>query len=303
MRYAPWSETLWNILSCPVCGADLGLDEDQVYCAGCSEQFQFSESGALDLRLRKPKPYSLTLSIGKPLLPAQGFEFKPLKERRNAEVDYQGVPVPFHLTRELLSFIPRARSRNSLALDLGCGSTLHKAVLEHAGFEYVGLDYSVRKAPILGDAHSLPFADESFELVFSIAVLEHLQFPFVATKEALRVLKPGGAFLGTVAFLEPFHGDSYYHHTHLGTYNSLQAGGFDVVFVCPSVDWSVLDAQSDMGLFPRMPSALAFLLTSPARLGHRLWWMAARLLGRDASEENRIRNMTGSFAFLARKPS
>ena len=43
-----------------------------------------------------------------------------------------------------------------------------------------------------GSAYALPFADGSFDAVFSHALLEHLSQPVEALKEFLRVLRPGG---------------------------------------------------------------------------------------------------------------
>src|SRR5262249_34657484 len=44
---------------------------------------------------------------------------------------------------------------------------------------------------IAGSTHDLPFADESVDLVFGIAILHHLDLDLVA-REVRRVLKPGG---------------------------------------------------------------------------------------------------------------
>ena len=76
---------------------------------------------------------------------------------------------------------------------------------------------------ILGDAAALPFRDASFDFVASFAAVEHLQNPFIAMRETCRVLKPGGAFIGTAAFLEPYHLESYFHCTHLGTAQLLKS--------------------------------------------------------------------------------
>ncbi len=63
---------------------------------------------------------------------------------------------------------------------------------------------------IVADAHRLPFADNSVDVVHCEAVFEHLHAPAEAAREIFRVLKHGGkAFLCT-PFLQPYHG--YPHH-------------------------------------------------------------------------------------------
>jgi len=275
------------------------LDGASMVCAGCSSEYAGMDKQP-DFRLRRPKDVDLRIRLAEPLLPPDGFAFKPLSLRPNAEVDYAGVDVPWHITKEMLSHFPKAQSDDALALDIGCGKSIHRGICEHAGFEYVGVDYYEDLAHMLGDGHALPFKDESFDFLLSVAVLEHIQFPFVMTDEAFRVLKPGGKFIGTVAFLEPFHDNSYYHHSHLGTYNVLKHAGFDIEVVAPSVDWSVLKAQAPW-LFKKMPGALSSLFVAPLHLAHRAWWKLGGLLEKKATEENRVLFMTGSFTFIAYK--
>lgn len=297
------SDRLKDRLACPDCGGKLAISGDTIACSGCGTGYAVSDSGALDLHLRRPKALELEFIVDSSATPETQIELAPLAMHPRPEVDFSGIRIPPHLHRELLSHFPAARTDSSLMLDLGCGAAGHRAVCEQAGFEYVGLDYRSEQADILADAHALPFLPESFEFVLSIAVLEHLRNPFVAMREAYQVLTPGGKLVGTVAFQEPFHGNSYYHHSHLGTYNSLNSAGFKVEALAPTRGWSGLRAQARMGLFPGMPRRLAYALVAPLELLHRAWWALARFARPDIDEQRRLRKLSGSFSFIATKPA
>lgn len=297
----PISGRVWSILACGACGQALRKTDHGAECTGCGQVYGYSDSGLPDLRLKIRKKLNLEFEVGPPAAPVNALEFEPLPAKSHPEVDFTGVRVPWHLTREMMSYFPRAGSPDSLMLDLGCGNSIHKGVCEHAGFEWVGLDYGCPEAMMMGDAHALPFQNEAFEFILSIAVLEHLQYPFVAMREAYRVLKPGGWFIGTVAFLEPFHENSFYHHTHLGTLNSLRYAGFTVEKCAPNDKWSGVMAQATMGLFPRMPTFLARSLVYPVQILHDCWLRAGDRLTRKPFRNTHLTATTGSFTFIARK--
>lgn len=293
------SPKIWSILRCPACAASLAPVEAGASCMSCGTAYPRG-AAALDLRLQRPKRVTAEFVLESPLVPP-GLEFRELEKREPGEVDFSGVRVPYHLTPELMSYFPRGTLGTTM-LDLGCGTGRHREICEHAGFEYVGLDYGEPGAMLFGDGHALPFADGSFDAIMSIAVLEHIRYPFIMAQEAARVLKPGGVFLGTVAFLEPFHQNSFYHHTHLGTCNTLVHAGFEIERIAPSREWDVLAAQSRMGLFPKMPRMLSAAIIGPLRALHRLWWWLGSFVNPKANEAARVRDHTGAFAFVVRKP-
>lgn len=289
-------------LACPNCLGSLQLSNESVLCNDCGERYRYTKNDNLDLRLNNPKKYSYEFSVGVHPILAADVGASPLEANPNPQVSYSDFTPPKHLTRTLLSYFPKALSDDALMLDLGCGTALHRAVAEHAGFEYLGIDYNNAEAPVLGDAHAIPLQDSSVEFVLSIAVLEHIRFPLIMMKEVNRVLKPNGTFIGTVAFLEPFHEESYYHHTHLGVYNALKEGGFIIEKIASSDEWNSMTAQLHMGLFPKLPIWVARVLTYPVKVLHKIWWKLGSLLFEDATEDTRIAKNTGAFTFIARKP-
>ncbi len=294
----PLSAAVWEALVCPLCRGRLQRAEAGARCEACDHDFGRTEWGALDLRLPREKRYPVHFTVGPAAAPAPDPSFLPLPARPSPEVDFTGVPRPYNLSNEFLSHFPRAKTPQAMILDLGCGDAIHQPICTHAGYEWVGVDHAAKGAPILADAHSLPFADGVFDCVLTVAVFEHLKYPFVAIEELHRVLKPGGRLVGSVAFLEPFHGNSYYHHSHLGTLNVLRHGGFTVEHVAPFVHWTGLLALARMGLFPRMPLGLASLLIAPLQLIHLLWWKLAVAFGL-TSADKRLRTTTAAFAFIA----
>jgi len=59
---------------------------------------------------------------------------------------------------------------------------------------------------IVGDAHNLPFKDNSVDAIMITAVLEHVEYPSVVVGEIYRVLKKGGYVLAETPFLQHYHG-------------------------------------------------------------------------------------------------
>jgi len=62
---------------------------------------------------------------------------------------------------------------------------------------------------LVGDAHHLPFRDNSVDGLIYQAVLEHIKDPRCVIDEAVRVLKPGGYLYLEVPFLQGFHADPH----------------------------------------------------------------------------------------------
>lgn len=96
-----------------------------------------------------------------------------------------------------------ALSKNQI-LEVGCGSAnilRHEPNLQN---RYSGCDFSpsllARNRETYPNANfsqiispkKIPFPDSSFDLVFSVYVIEHVVYPHLFLEECLRVLRPGG---------------------------------------------------------------------------------------------------------------
>jgi SAM-dependent methyltransferase len=67
----------------------------------------------------------------------------------------------------------------------------------------------------------LPYEDESFDIVYSKSLLEHLYYPEKYMKEAYRVLKPNGLLITLVPNWESNYKIYYDDYTHRTPFNQL----------------------------------------------------------------------------------
>jgi SAM-dependent methyltransferase len=106
--------------------------------------------------------------------------------------------------QSFIDFLPISGAHAILELGSGLGLLAEQVATLNPQSEVWGIEYAQaqlasaksRHRPnlhfIQGDAHGLPFADESFDVVYCRYVLEHVADPVRMLKEAHRVLKPSG---------------------------------------------------------------------------------------------------------------
>ncbi len=124
-----------------------------------------------------------------------------------------------------IPFIREALNSNQLTLELGagCDSSLNPNLIKTDAYLYS------TNIHCLADAHSLPFEDNTFSYVYSLAVFEHLHSPWIAAEEIFRVLKPGGKVYVLTAFMQHLHG--YPNHYFNMTVSGLKRifSSFDII--------------------------------------------------------------------------
>lgn len=105
-------------------------------------------------------------------------------------------------------------SINDRVLDVGCGSGIHMTIFAHRVSEIIGLDYSMDMLQLCRkrfdsagidnyklihcDANSLPFAENSFDCIISLGLIDYIEEPRNVIAEFQRVLKDTGFLVFTI---------------------------------------------------------------------------------------------------------
>lgn len=99
--------------------------------------------------------------------------------------------------------------KNMRILEVGCGNGSNLSIFKSLGHEAIGVEPDIAALEVAreqghsvfqGTAEDLPkeLLQESFDAVVFMHVLEHCVDPFVAVKNAVEILKPGGTFVAEV---------------------------------------------------------------------------------------------------------
>lgn len=207
-----------------------------------------------------------------------------------------------------LASIPPAQGDGAHILEIGCGERQCEAWFVGRGYRYIGVDVDIRgPGPnLLADAHNLPFQSESFDYCTSMAVMEHLVSPQMMSNEVYRVLKPGGVFFGSSAFVYGFHDTaSYFHMSHAGLLRVLSASGFQLERMWP--DWRYTDAIPAWAFRGAAGAPWRLATKAALTLAESSFVLASNvmrtLVGKPKIDRlQRDIEIAGSVSFSARKP-
>jgi glycosyltransferase involved in cell wall biosynthesis/SAM-dependent methyltransferase/uncharacterized protein YbaR (Trm112 family) len=169
-------DDLLPILRCPVTGQKLTYDE--------TREALISHGGMMRWPLIEGRP-CLSQDLGDP----------------------QVMP-PNHISNELPEeALEVIRETKGWVLNLSAGGSRYK--FDHV----VEMEFAVfRHTDVVGDAHHLPFDDNSFDAVVVMNAFEHYHDPNRVAAELYRVLKPGGRIHIRTAFLQPLHEKPYHFY-------------------------------------------------------------------------------------------
>ena len=161
-----------------------------------------------------------------------------------------------------LIFKKLAIQNNDNVLEIGCGVGDYTQEISKITKKTTATDLSIEKAKnrlpklkfLEHDANNnLPFTDNSFDVIISINLIEHLHNPQKFLKEIRRVLKGNGRLAIATANLDFILHDYFFDKTHLyewtlDEFSSLVGNHFDISY-----------AQKGSGMFKYYPAN--FILT------------------------------------------
>ena len=144
----------------------------------------------------------------------------------------------------------------------------------------------------------MPFADDTFDLIYSNQVLEHVRHPERLLREVCRVLKPEAAFVGGTSNLEPYHALSYWNFTPFGFKTIVEDAGMRLVEMRPGIDGPTLIDRQVRG----RPAELNRFFKDTSPLNERIIASKRRKPGDVRRVNDRMLQFCGHFGFHVVKP-
>jgi SAM-dependent methyltransferase len=185
---SPLSADLQAILRCLSCGSKLDSDDAGGYvCPACKRAYPNVNGIA---RFVDAQHYAASF----------GFQWHRYQK---TQLDHDEVRESEHNFRMKTALRPEELA-GKLVLDVGCGMGRFAEVATRWGARVVGIDLSAAAEVAAknladrdfiayqADVFALPFAPESFDVIYSVGVLHHTPDCEAAVKTLGKYLKPGG---------------------------------------------------------------------------------------------------------------
>ncbi len=304
-------EALIPVLACPTCRASLSLTAATLTCTACGQQYPVV--GDVPVLLDPSSQAEIA-----------GFRNDAENVRLRQQLTSGGMvklvdlirpPHPFAFTRRRVNHAKRiafsqlaaasANDPNARFLDIGSGilgGLNHSGLSAHVRSHLLPLEIAPTSGVgVVGDAHKLPFRNDSLDGALIQGVLEHVRDPIQVVAEIFRTLKPGAPVYAEVPFIQHYHLDpvDYRRWTHYGF------GKLFGDYVCDDVGVAAGPASALTDMLTEFP---ALLFRSPA-----LYWGAKvvsgwlfspiQLLDAVWGAAPRAHVMAGAVYVLGRKPA
>ncbi len=185
---SPLPADLQDILRCLSCGAALESDQSEGFvCTGCKRAY--SKVNGI-VRFVDAQHYAASF----------GFQWHRYQK---TQLDHDEVRESDRQFRMKTALRPE-ELKGKLVLDVGCGMGRFAEVATRWGARVVGIDLSAAAevaaknladrdfVAFQADVFALPFAPESFDVIYSVGVLHHTPDCEAAVKALAKYLKPGG---------------------------------------------------------------------------------------------------------------
>ncbi len=202
-----------KILVCPKCKTDtLSYQREVAVCSSCSSVYPVRNSAFYftsqndDIIKKYDKEAGQFINRLKALIKKWPFLFVFLTYAIG-NISYLGQK-PKNTIKKLYG----EYSKDKIIINIGSGITrVHPDVVNLDIFPFKNVD-------IVADATSLPFKDNSVDMLISESTIEHTPNMERVIKEMRRVVKPGGFVYVSIPFLVPFHAspNDYTRLTHEG---------------------------------------------------------------------------------------
>jgi SAM-dependent methyltransferase len=203
------------------------------------------------------------------------------------------------LTRPSINAFLKKYATDVATLDIGASGDDHRDLFPNR--TTVNID-AIGKPDVVADAHTLPFANESFEVVVCSEMLEHADNPQQIVDEIRRVLIPGGRVVLTTRFAYPVHDapSDYWRFTPYGLQKLFSK--FEIIEVTTEgKPFHAIAVQLQRIIFqtnlPKILKGFVYLLT---RILPSLDRFISRQYG-DIGRTSEVENVLSSGVFIAAK--
>jgi SAM-dependent methyltransferase len=181
---------LLTLLRCPNCRSSLSSSEGGLSCSSCGKHY--------------PEVRGVLRFVGEGnYADSFGYQWKRFQRTQLDQADRSLSEEDFARKTGLTP----QDMKGKLVLDVGCGMGRFAEVVTRWGARVVGIDFSAAAevaaknladrefVAFQADVFSLPFAPESFDLIYSMGVLHHTPDCEKAVKVLPQYLKPGGTLV------------------------------------------------------------------------------------------------------------